>query len=267
MKNVLITAILSCAVSATWAHQPYLAPLSFSTANAQIPVIAGFAEDALESEHALKDGTLNVLSPSKQNSTIQSKTTLKSATVFDLLLTEDGTYHVSSKVTFPIQYTRYNNEWRIFVDIPAEQAEALKDREYVIPSDFKNKQVPATETITREWLIQSYLSKNKTTPISTNSSTRLNIQFSVHPNEIKANTPFKLTVKKNNQNLKNAKISIMSQGQSEKQATELNTNALGTAEVKLPQSGAYIIAIHEKIDPKQKPTNEFYSITSISAHP
>lgn len=268
MKKILFLAVaLSYSASTTWAHQPYLAPLSFKTANTQIPVVAGFAEDALISEHALKDSALTVISPSKKTSTIQSPSALKSATVFDLPLDEDGTYHLSSKVTFPIKYTIHDQDWKIFVDMPADKAGPLKDREYVIPADFKDNKVPAVETITREWLIQSYLTKNKNTAVASNSNAILNVQFSVHPNEIKANSPIKLTVKKKNQNVKEAKISVLAKGQTEKQATELVTNAQGVAEIKFPKSGEYLVVVHEKIDVKKKPSNEFFTITSISVQP
>lgn len=45
--------------------------------------IAGYAEEALNSEYALKDAKLTVITPRNELKTVNSETLHKSATVFD----------------------------------------------------------------------------------------------------------------------------------------------------------------------------------------
>ena len=84
MKKYLCLALLFCSYG--HAHEPYVAPLSYLTANTQIPVIAGYAEEALNAEHALKQAFLTVIQPDQNQLQVQPASTLKSATVFDLAL-------------------------------------------------------------------------------------------------------------------------------------------------------------------------------------
>ncbi len=263
-KYLILTSLVS---SFAWAHQPYVAPNSYFTENTQIPVIAGYAEDALHSEYALKDVVFNITNPAQKSTSIQPQSTLSTATVFDLPLAEDGTYQIVAKVTYPLQYVLYDKQWKIFYDSTAEKAGALKDRDYVIPADFKQNKVPALTHVNREWSIQSYVSKKKTTPIAQISGSNLNVSFSVHPNEIKPNMPVILSVKRNNQVLKNAQISILTQGQAEDAAIKTVSDAQGSAELKFPQSGEYLITVHEKLDSQKKPQNELYTITTLYVHP
>ena len=53
MKKYLVLALLACSYSQ--AHEPYIAPLSYLTANTQISMLSGYAEEALNAEYALKD--------------------------------------------------------------------------------------------------------------------------------------------------------------------------------------------------------------------
>ena len=51
MKKYLVLALLACSYSQ--AHEPYIAPLSYLTANTQISMLSGYAEEALNAEYAL----------------------------------------------------------------------------------------------------------------------------------------------------------------------------------------------------------------------
>ena len=100
-KYILSTLFFSIATTLTYAHEPYVAPLSYITSNTQIPVISAYAEQALQAEYALKDMKFDVIQPdnSKINVAVESK--LKSASIFDLALPQEGTYIISSKTSYP----------------------------------------------------------------------------------------------------------------------------------------------------------------------
>lgn len=92
--------------------------MSYLTANTQIPVIAGYAEEALNAEHALKQASLTVIQPDQNQLQVQPASTLKSATVFDLALPQSGTYQLGTKVSFPLKYVQHNKEWKMLLMLP-----------------------------------------------------------------------------------------------------------------------------------------------------
>lgn len=271
MKNMVFVSALVASISAvsvtTYAHEPYIAPLAYVTENTQTPVISGYAEHALNSEYALKDVTFTVIDPAQTVSIIQPESTLKSATVFDLALPTDGTYKISSKVAYPLEYALHNKEWKLFHNVSADKAGAITERDYLIPDDFKKSKAPKLEKVSREWTIESYVTKNKTSTLTNKVDAPLNVTFSVHPNEIKAATPLNIQVQKANHVLKNAQVNILAQGTNEEQALKTLTNTQGIAEVKFPSAGQYLIEVTETVDAKKKPENQYYTIISVSVTP
>lgn len=260
-KMLLLGALLS---STTFAHEPYVAPLAYVTENSQTPVLSGYAENALSSEYALNDIVFTVMSPSQKSSRISPESHLKSTSVFDLALPEDGTYQISATVGYPLKYAQHDKQWKPVYDATAEKAGPLADRDYLIPSDFKKMKV---ENVVREWSIESYVSKNKTSAITQKIAAPLSVSFSAHPNEIKAATATNILVMKDQQILKNAEVNILAQGATEDQATQFVTNAEGIAEVQFPTAGQYLVEVTETNDLKKKPVNQYYTIVSLNVNP
>ena len=75
MKPYLAFALLICSYSQ--AHEPYVAPLNYTTTNTQMPIFSGYAEEALNSEYALKDVQFNVIQPNQTVVTVQPQSTLE----------------------------------------------------------------------------------------------------------------------------------------------------------------------------------------------
>lgn len=266
-KLGLLTLFISTISGSVWAHEPYVAPLSYVTENTQTAIVSGYAEHALSSEYALKDSSFSVINPSQVSTTIKPESHLKSVTVFDLVLPEDGTYQVASTLSHPLKYALHNKEWKIYHDMSAAKAGPLAARDYVIPEDFKNPKTVKFEDVTREWHVESYVSKNRTSTIHKKADAVLDVNFSVHPNAIKAAMPVNIQVQKDHVALKDAQVKILAQGTSEDKAIQAHTNAQGLAEVRFPTAGQYIVEVSEKIDAKSKPKNQYYTIVSIMVMP
>lgn len=49
MNRLLVTSLVFVC-SYSLAHEPYVAPLAYKTEQTQVPVVAGYAEEALNSE-------------------------------------------------------------------------------------------------------------------------------------------------------------------------------------------------------------------------
>lgn len=98
-----------------FAHEPYVAPVAYKTEQTQVPVIAGYAEEALNSEYALKDAKLTVITPKNELKTVNSEALNKSATVFDVDLPEEGTYIVQTQANYPLKYVYDQKAWHLFL--------------------------------------------------------------------------------------------------------------------------------------------------------
>lgn len=264
-KHILSTLFLSLATTLTYAHEPYVAPLSYITSNTQIPVISAYAEQALQAEYALKDMKFDVIQPdnSKINVAVESK--LKSASIFDLALPQEGTYIISSKTSYPLKYVQHNKEWKVLYDTPADKAGDIKDRDYVVPSDFKKAPTPVE--VKREWTIQSYVSKEKASTIQSKPDAPIQVEFKQHPNQLIAQQPVQISITKDGKAIKNAELLVRSQGQEEDDATQINVDTNGLATLNFPHAGQYLVEVSEKETKGAKPSNQYYTIISLGVLP
>lgn len=260
--NKYILAIVPLSLSIlTYAHEPYVAPLSYITSNTQIPVISAYAEQAFQAEHAIENINFNVIQPDQTQHTVNVENQLKSASVFDLKLPQSGTYIISTKTSFPLKYVQHNKEWKMIFDVPADEAGNLNDREYVVPSDFE--ETPAPIEITREWTLQSFVSKEQTSKIKTQFSAPIQVKFAQHPNQIKTQQPVQIFITKFGKALQNAELLVRLEGQTDTQAQHIPVNTDGMATLNFPYSGQYLVEVSEKINPTLKPTNQYYTIISL----
>lgn len=263
VKKLLISSLLLVSGYSA-AHEPYVAPIAYTTEQTQVAIISGYAEEALNSEYALKDAKFEITAPKNTKTSIQADSKLGSATVFDLKLPEAGTYLIQTKASYPLKYVQDQKEWKMFFDMPADKAPAKAERDFVIPADLKAKKISPVE-ITREWTLLTYVSKEKHTPVQA-STAPIQVAFLTHPNELKANQAVKIKVSKANKALANAEVVIRAKGATDKQGISLKTAADGSAELLFPKAAEYLIEVSETVDVKQKPSNQFYSIISVSVN-
>ncbi|KHN66960.1 signal peptide protein [Acinetobacter oleivorans] len=259
-KFLILSLALACSYS--FAHEPYVAPLAYKTEQTQVPVIAGYAEEALNSEYALKDAKLTVITPKNELKTVKPEALHKSVTVFDVDLPDEGTYILQTQASYPLSYVYDQKTWHLFFDMPADKAPPKAEREYLIPADLKTKTIK-TEQVTREWTLQSYLSKGKVSDIQL-SNTPIKVNFSVHPNLIKAAQSIKLTITEKGQPLAYAEVNLREKGATDKQAQPFKADNKGQVELKFPKAGEYLLEVTAPVDLKLKPKNQNYTIVSLN---
>lgn len=235
--------------------------MAFTTDNTQIPVIAAYAEQALQAEYALKDPQFTIIQPDQKQMIVQPVVSLKSATTFDLPLPEKGTYTVFAKTSYPIQYVQHNKQWKILADATADQVPPLSERDYVIASDFKSKLPQKVDTV-REWTLQTYISKQSTSAIAA-SSAPIQVHFSTHPNALIAQQAVQLQIHKANKPLAQAALVVRAQGATEAQALSIPVQNNGSANITFPHAGSYLVEVSEKVDSKATPKNQYYTIISV----
>jgi hypothetical protein len=76
----------------------------------------------------------------------------------------------------------------------------------------------------------------------------------------------KIKVSKANQALANANIVIRVKGATDEQGVVLKAAMDGSADLVFPKAAEYLVEVSETIDTKQKPTNQFYSLISLSVN-
>ncbi|EHU1705014.1 DUF4198 domain-containing protein [Acinetobacter baumannii] len=260
MNRLLVTSLVFVC-SYSLAHEPYVAPLAYKTEQTQVPVVAGYAEEALNSEYALKDAKLTVITPKQDPKVINAETLHKSVTVFDVPLPEDGTYILQTQASYPLKYVYDQKEWHLFFDLPADKAPPKKERDYLIPADLKTKKIK-TEEVTREWVLQSYLSKGKVSDFQL-PNTPVKVNFSVHPNQLKVTQAVQLTISEKGQNLPYAEINLREKGATDKQVLHFKADDKGQVELKFPKAGEYLMEVTAPVDLKLKPKNQNYTIVSL----
>ncbi|MFT4021645.1 MAG: DUF4198 domain-containing protein [Acinetobacter sp.] len=256
-RLVLFTILVSSYASA---HEPYVAPLAYQTQNSQIPIVAGYAEEALNSEFALKSDDLQVISPNNEKIDLKSVSQSKSTLLFDLALKEQGTYTVYTTASFPLSYVKVNNEWRMYFNVPADKAPAKDKRDFAIPADFKKE--PKKVTIHRDWFVKSYVTKGEPTPLHDIASP-IDVKFKTHPNQLNHTQPLVLNITKDGHTFANAKVDIRKKGTSDKEAIGFKTQANGQVEIKFPAAGEYIIEVSENFNSRVQPVNQPMTIISV----
>lgn len=264
MKKLILCPALLFSAS-VFAHEPYVAPLAYSTDNTQIPVVAGYAEQALQAEYALKDAQFSIIPPNQTAYTVQDLQQLQAMTAFNLKLPESGTYTIYNKTTYPVQYVKYQQQWKILANVTAEQAPPLNERDYVIASDFKGQLPKKVETV-REWSIQSYLSKTSTSDVATTEAP-IQVNFQTHPNRIVAQQPVHVQILNSRKPFAQAELVLRAQGATEQQAQSIHVESNGIASLTFPHAGQYLLEVTEKVDPKATPKNQYYTIISLNVAP
>lgn len=262
--NKLLIASLALISGYSTAHEPYVAPIAYQTTNTQVAILAGYAEEALHSEYALKSPKFEITDPKQVKSTVEPDSKLGTATVFDLKLPEAGTYRVQTTASYPLKYVQDQKEWKLFFDMAADKAPAKSERDYLIPADLKTKKINPVE-VTREWTLLTYVTKEKASPVQPIAAP-IQVEFSTHPNELKANQPTKVKVAKANQPLANAEVVVRAKGATDEQAQTLKAGTDGSVDLTFPLAGEYLVEVTESVDSKKKPSNQFYSIISLSVN-
>lgn len=260
MKKSFTLLTLLCSINA-FAHEPFIAPLAYITENTQIPVIASYAEDTLIPEYAMKDvKKIQVIDP-KQNKHDIETSMIKSATFANIELNEQGTYGISTTASYPLKYVYHQKQWKKFYDMTADKAKPIAERDYLIPSDFKKS--PDSVEIKRHWLIQSFITKGKISDIHTIENYPLQVTFQTHPSQLKTTQSLTITAKKDKKPAQ-VKIEIHAKGTKHENGTEFKTNEAGQTEIKFDKAGEYVITVSEPFDDKQKPTDQYYVITTVN---
>jgi uncharacterized GH25 family protein len=136
-----------------------------------------------------------------------------------------------------------------------------------LPSEIttKNKQ----QNVKRFEEISSFFSKMKTTPVATSTDAQaLALEYSMHPNQLSAQTPLILKMSLNRKPVQGLEVQV------EKQVTQIGqqtatikmlSDAKGQAKIVFPSAGQYVITVEsaEPKDQRQLAPQSYRSIVTV----
>ena len=270
MKKIGLTCLLSILALNSWAHAPFVAPSSYVVDGANTVVLAGFAEQAFDSEVAIKGFNFKVLTPKgeTQELTLSHSQVLSLA---DVKTDQAGTYTVTGLRTGELKYAKVGQRWLRVLDAKTEGLSPLTERHFVTPNEVQAKSQQFT--VQRFDQLLSYFSKQQQSELKQAYTQQgLSLVFSSHPNQISLKTPFTVKLNLENKPASGFQVTLEKQittlGEAEK-VTQLQTN--GSGEVTLPFSavGQYLVTITSpEQSEKLRPNAQTYrTILSLYVNP
>ena len=270
MKKISLVCLLSILVANGWAHAPFVAPSNYVVEGGNAAVLAGFAEQAFDSEVAIKGFNFKVLTPKGETQELTLSHS-KALSLADVKTDQAGTYTVTGLRTGELKYAKVGQRWLRVLDAKAEDLAPLAERHFVTPSEVEAK--TQQFTVQRFDQLLSYFSKQQYSAVKQEHAQQgLRLEFSGHPNQISLKTPFKVKLNLGNKPTSGFQVTL------EKQATTLDepgktiqlvTN--GSGEVTLPFSavGQYLVTITSpEQSEKIRPNAQIYrTILSLYVNP
>lgn len=270
MKKISLACLLSILVANGWAHAPFVAPSNYVVEGGHTAILAGFAEQAFDSEVAIKDFNFKVLTPKGETQELTLSHS-KALSLADMKTDQAGTYIVTGLRIGELKYAKVGQRWLRVLDAKAEGLAPLAERHFMTPSEVQAK--TQQFTVQRFDQLLSYFSKQQQSELKQEHAQQgLRLEFSGHPNQISLKTPFRVKLNLGNKPASGFQVALEKQattlGEPEK-TIQLETNGLG--EVTLPFSavGQYLVTItspeqSEKIRPNAQ---TYRTILSLYVNP
>lgn len=254
----------------SWAHAPFVAPSSYVVEGGNTAVLAGFAEQAFDSEVAIKGFNFKVLTPKgeTQELTLSHSKVLSLA---DVKTDQAGTYTVTGLRTGELKYAKVGQRWLRVLDAKTEGLSPLTERHFVTPSEVQAKSPQFT--VQRFDQLLSYFSKQQQSELKQEYTQQgLSLVFSSHPNQISLKKPFTIKLNLGNKPASGFQVTLEKQittlGEAEK-VTQLQTNGSGEVTLLFPAVGQYLVTMTSpEQSEKFRPNAQTYrTILSLYVNP
>ena len=270
MKKIGLTCLLSILVVNSWAHAPFVAPSSYVVEGGNTAVLAGFAEQAFDSEVAIKGFNFKVLTPKGETQELTLSHS-KALSLADVKTDQAGTYTVTGLRTGELKYAKVGQRWLRVLDAKTEGLSPLTERHFVTPSEVQAKSQQFT--VQRFDQLLSYFSKQQQSELKQEYTQQgLSLVFSSHPNQISLKKPFTIKLNLGNKPASGFQVTLEKQittlGEAEK-VTQLQTNGSGEVTLLFPAVGQYLVTMTSpEQSEKFRPNAQTYrTILSLYVNP
>lgn len=248
LKNMIFCAATAFVTTHSYAHYPYVAPLSYQTFNHHSAIISGFYDNPFASEVAIKNFEFHYHTPTGEKIAIQEQDWLKSKTlsVFSLENKLDGTYRIrGEKQGNTAKFALDAGQWKALLQAEPKDTKALNTHVVYASQLSKNASVKTVQTVD---VIETFVSRRQISDhVIKHIHGGFDLQFLTHPNAIRLNQTTTLKVLDNQQGVANLKVELLAQthdfSREEKVYQTLTTAADGTLNFKIPDKGQYLLKL------------------------
>lgn len=240
-SSVLVTGLLiNISVSA---HEAYIAPLGDMPEGKQVLLHAGYSENLFVPEFPLKAKYFSI-NPQGQQQELTALAGLKSASVVELPLEQQGTYKIFALAEFSTNYAKQNGTWKAVYEMAADEAPAASKRPYLLASEVKGTDQKLSSTAHGK--VATYVSKGETSQqVLAVKGQGLEFKFKQHPNQVKQSEGLSFQVLFDGKPVANAGFHVEQAGAIHHEEAEdkpdVSADKNGQVQLAFKQPGQYLI--------------------------
>ena len=233
--------------SASFAHYPFVAPLSYQTFNNHTAIISGFYDNPFASEVAIKNFTFHFHNPEGQKTYLDENVFSQTKTLssFSLENKIDGTYRIRGEKTGALaRFALDGKTWKPLITAKKDPVKA-NDNVFYVENLTKKTKVKTMQTLE---LIETFVSRNQTSnQVIHHLHDGFDIQFVTHPNAIKKDQSVQFNVLDSKKGIANVEAQILTQttdfGRDQKVVQTVKSNAKGELHFNMTEAGQYLLTI------------------------
>ena len=257
MKSVL-GFVIGAVACQTFAHYPFVAPLTYQTFNNHTAVLAGFYDNPFASEVAIKNFKFHYHTPEGKKIYLDDAaiSQTQSLSSFSLENKTDGTYRIrGEKSGSTARFALDGKTWKPLVGAKVT-SEKVSDKVFYVANLTEKTQVKTVQTIE---LIETFVSRRETSnQVIHHLQDGFDVQFISHPNALKVGQDVQFNVLDNKKGVANVEAQILAQttdfGRDQKVVQTVKSNAKGELHFKLAEAGQYLLTIdyQQPLDQKEE---------------
>lgn len=285
MNHWLKIALLSSLPVIAQAHtaSPYVLPEVFDTKSNNVSFQSGVTVEKFFVPNSNFKTSYVITAPDGKDTAINAAASLKRFNIAEFNLDQDGTYRIRTEGAEgnPAKYALVDGRWlRVRparpanAQQPAPRAQAQNEVKPAAPAQpprvISADQVPANaQTLESKsfYIAESFVTKNKPSPIPKSTNKGFEVQLLSHPNELFAGESLKGRVIHNGKAVKDLEVDVFKGASSyepnaKREQPHVKTNKNGEFEVKFAESGIYLITTsypEANPDNTKKPNTESYT--------
>lgn len=245
--KLLSYSVALLASSASFAHYPFVAPLSYQSFNNHTAILAGFYDNPFASEVAIKNFKFHYHDPKGQKIYLDEANFSKTQTVssFSLENKIDGTYRIrGEKVGSIARFALDGKNWKPLISAKPNP-EKLNDKVFYAENLTKKNQVKTVQTLE---LIETFVSRRQTSNhVIHHLHDGFDVQFVSHPNAIKKGQTVQFNVLDDKKAIANVEAQLLAQttdfNRDQKIVQSVKSNEKGELNFSLNEAGQYLLTI------------------------
>ena len=241
-------SLMICAAVNTYAHYPFVAPLSYQTFNNHTAIVTGFYDNPFSPEIAIKNFKFHYHTPTGDKVYVDDTAWINGQVLSSYRLENkiDGTYRIrGDKLGNSVHYALDGKQWKPLIQALPKVDQPINNAVFYAKDLKKNtpqKTVESTE------IIESFVSRREISQhVIQHLHDGFDIQFITHPNAVKKSQAIQLKFLDDKKGIAHLKVEILAQttdfSRDEKVYKTLTTDAKGMLNFIIDEKGQYLMKV------------------------